>query len=877
MPLNAAKELRKARKLASSGKLNDASKVCNSLLNHYPGNKHAKELLREIGDTTTSNSVTALRSAVAHGDYRKAIQEGLRLHETQPEDSETSRLLSAAYSNIGDFRSSLRFAESAARNEPNNLEAQTNLGFVQSQLGMHDAALESFQLAYGIDENSEATIRNLVLGLHKTGSYQAAVSILETASSRHPDRPNILNLLGETFSTMGDWESALAAFKSSERLTQDNDQVRFSIATCLMNLGRQIDAASEFESILLRHPNLVECHINLASLYLGLNEHDRAKEYAESALRLDPNNKLALNNKGLSALKLGDLHTAIQHFEAAIGKDPDFINACVNHAQAQRLLGEVKKALPGLIRALGIDPRNSSALGLLAEILTSLDLEEIGYSVQLESCFSLLLQPPCVVRPIDLTAGAARWLKKHPALDHLFYGRVENPEETAKALSEITLLECLLRLAPICDLQFEEVLRAIRYKFLVNTVEGSVFDVKDSFCTALAIQCFINEFVYGETKEETELVEKLAHKLKSELTSNFPIKSSALSCLGCYRDLFQYHWLHNLDEGQEPEALLKLTIQNSIQEARIKTSVPKLSQINNETSLRVRDQYEQNPYPRWTQTQTEIEPLSITQLAQRLDLDFAAREDHSQISILVAGCGTGQQAIQTALRFRNAIILAIDLSLNSLAYAIRKSKELQINNVEYAQADILDLNHLGRKFDVIECVGVLHHMENPREGWSQLQNLLKTDGLMKIGLYSKKARRNLSAVKSRIDSPLPESTSAMLGKRRDLIESMAKDSKLKSALCEWTDFYSTSEFRDLLFHSQEAHFSLLEIKELLSHTNMNFMGFEFPNESTYTRFKTDYPDKRSEYDLDLWDEFEKKHPRTFGGMYQFWVNNNNPA
>ncbi len=70
--------------------------------------------------------------------------------------------------------------------------------------------------------------------------------------------------------------------------------------------------------------------------------------------------------------------------------------------------------------------------------------------------------------------------------------------------------------------------------------------------------------------------------------------------------------------------------------------------------------------------------------------------------MLIAGCGTGQQAIETAPRYSGARTLAVDLSLTSLAYALRKTRELGVPNLEYAQADILKLGAIGRTFDVIE-------------------------------------------------------------------------------------------------------------------------------------------------------------------------------
>ena len=94
--------------------------------------------------------------------------------------------------------------------------------------------------------------------------------------------------------------------------------------------------------------------------------------------------------------------------------------------------------------------------------------------------------------------------------------------------------------------------------------------------------------------------------------------------------------------------------------------------------------------------------------------------------ILVAGCGTGQHSIATANKFKNSCITAIDLSLNSLGYAKLKTEQLGITNIEYLQADILDLDLLNKDFDVIESVGVLHHMADPVAGWKVPKEMFKT-------------------------------------------------------------------------------------------------------------------------------------------------------
>ena len=88
-------------------------------------------------------------------------------------------------------------------------------------------------------------------------------------------------------------------------------------------------------------------------------------------------------------------------------------------------------------------------------------------------------------------------------------------------------------------------------------------------------------------------------------------------------------------------------------------------------------------------------------------------------------------------------MLAVDLSLTSLAYAVRKTRELGIGNIEYRQADILALGALTERFDVVDCTGVLHHLADPVAGWRILCSLLRPGGLMRIGLYSEQARRHV--------------------------------------------------------------------------------------------------------------------------------------
>jgi len=87
-------------------------------------------------------------------------------------------------------------------------------------------------------------------------------------------------------------------------------------------------------------------------------------------------------------------------------------------------------------------------------------------------------------------------------------------------------------------------------------------------------------------------------------------------------------------------------------------------------------------------------------------------------------------------------VLAIDLSLSSISYAKRKTRELGITNIEYAQADILKIGDIARDFYIIESGGVLHHLADPfMAGESDVPVAARS--FMGLGSISELARRHV--------------------------------------------------------------------------------------------------------------------------------------
>ena len=182
--------------------------------------------------------------------------------------------------------------------------------------------------------------------------------------------------------------------------------------------------------------------------------------------------------------------------------------------------------------------------------------------------------------------------------------------------------------------------------------------------------------------------------------------------------------------------------------------------------------------------------------------------------------------------------------------------------------DINELEKLNKKFDLIECCGVLHHMKDPLKGLSKLTSILNKNGYMKIALYSEIARSEIIKARDLVSSNKLEANEKGIKIFRENVIN-GKYPEVNN-LYLWEDFYTTSMFRDLCFHSQEKRYTLYEIKDMISSTNLEFMGFVLPDKikNDYT---TKYRNDSRSINLINWIEFENNNPDTFKSMYQFWV------
>ena len=89
------------------------------------------------------------------------------------------------------------------------------------------------------------------------------------------------------------------------------------------------------------------------------------------------------------------------------------------------------------------------------------------------------------------------------------------------------------------------------------------------------------------------------------------------------------------------ELLFKRQVIEPTEEISIKKDIPRLSPIKDTTSIAVKEQYEENPYPRWVNIKLEVNPLGIKEFVSKTELRIANEIDLLHSSDIDCGLWNG--------------------------------------------------------------------------------------------------------------------------------------------------------------------------------------------------------------------------------------------
>ncbi len=578
--------------------------------------------------------------------------------------------------------------------------------------------------------------------------------------------------------------------------------------------------------------------------------------------------------QGLAAERAGNLQVACNWYHAAVTAYPNHVDAHRRLAAVLYRLGRAEQATGVGLKAMALDPSDGATAASLGRLLRGREINLARSDPMLDAGIAACLTHPNA-NPDDFRLIAEAALRVWPPISGLTGAvRRGRPPDAAWCLSDTgrqaltaPLMVAFLSRTLNTDGDIETAFVSLRR--CLATAPARIWQAPHviAFATALARQMRINEYVFVVTAEEADAARRAVEDLETCDALTADRRLPALMTAALYGPLVNLPNARLL--ADQADALpnpagdfVRESVTEDLALRATAQSVASLTPLADIVSTKVQAQYEENPYPRWLEFKRPKAGgwrEELTALAGTSGLASSVTAPR----VLIAGCGTGRQPLSRAISYGTASdILAVDLSRQSLAYAIHQAERLDIRHVHFAQADLLELTpDAAGDFDIIEAVGVLHHLADPLAGWRVLVNLLRSGGLMRIGLYSRLGRADINRIRDDIrQQGIPAEPDAMRAYRQTLLQST--EPHVRRVLTGLSDVHSLSGCRDLLFHVQEHQFTLPEIADALAALSLELFAIE-----RHANMREALPGPS---DLDGWLAAEAANPDLFRAMYVFW-------
>lgn len=226
------------------------------------------------------------------------------------------------------------------------------------------------------------------------------------------------------------------------------------------------------------------------------------------------------------------------------------------------------------------------------------------------------------------------------------------------------------------------------------------------------------------------------------------------------------------------------------------------------------------------------------------------KPSRQDVRILDAGCGTGVGTEYLVHLNPQAQIVAVDLSAGALNVAKQRCESFGGDRVEFHHLSLYDVEQISGEFDLINCVGVLHHLPDPVRGIQALAKKLAPGGLFHIFVYAELGRWEIALMQEAIALLQGEkrgdyTDGVKVG--RDIFASLPEDNPLvQREKTRWSmENHKDESFADMYVHPQEVDYNINTLFELIDASGLEFIGFSNPQFWQLERLLSKSPDLRT--------------------------------
>ena len=328
--MNVERTLKRARRHAKNGDINDAITLYSNILQVFPLHKRAKKELFALQNITqqkpyvklTQSQLGSIEALYNKGEYREALKYTDKLSVQNLESSILYNIRGVCYQELGLFNDAINSYKQGLTIEPNNAEVYYNLGNAYKKLSQLSMAVTAYQQALEIQPNYIDAHNNLGNAFNALGFHKKAIECFENALKLNSEFATAHNNLGITLNAIGQQEIAIKSYKRALEI----------------------------------NPDYVDCYNNLGNALRDLEQFDSAISCYKKALEINPNSVGVYNNYGSTLQYQGRFDEAITCYKQALNIKPDLVESYDNLGNVLRDLGRINEAIKCYTKALEIKP-----------------------------------------------------------------------------------------------------------------------------------------------------------------------------------------------------------------------------------------------------------------------------------------------------------------------------------------------------------------------------------------------------------------------------------------------------------------------------------------------------------------------------------------
>ena len=295
-------------------------------------------------------------------------------------------------------------------------------------------------------------------------------------------------------------------------------------------------------------------------VHTELKNYELAKNIFIKVVNLSPKYTDGYYNLANIYNKLDEKDKAIESYDKVIELDINYFKAHNNLGNIYRKKGLNKRAIECYLLTLEINSNYKVAYYNLAGVLQIYRFEEENKNINKYLLY--LLKEKIIVRPNSIAPNILNGLFLNTDLKNnlsLIKDKITNEDfnYVLENLQKNSLLMQFMKVCPIPDYYIEKNFVKIRKEILNQTYKLQIDKNHINFLISLSMQCFLNEYIYDQSKDEIEKIKKIDERIKNNLKENKEISDLDILCLLCYEPLTNFSWSNKVKFSDKLKEIFK--------------------------------------------------------------------------------------------------------------------------------------------------------------------------------------------------------------------------------------------------------------------------------------------------------------------------------